>query len=177
MGARPFSPRNLADTPTSRDTSAPRGLEAGAFMLFAAAAFLVLALASARFDPEDPSVHGADWMGSVGGSVARVLIQGFGWAAWFAPLQLVLLGAPLLRGQLPPPLGLRLAGDLVLVILLAALLEVAAPDLLVFGAGRAAGNVCLFFGEMLRALFSTPGSVLVGVSCIGLILIGGSRFS
>lgn len=178
MGVRPFTPRPLAAAPASpRAVEAPRGLEAGALLLFAAAAFLALALASARFDPEDPSVHGADWMGSVGGSVARVLIQGFGWAAWFAPLQLVLLGAPLLRGQLPPPLGLRLAGDLVLVILLAALLQVAAPDLLVFGAGRAGGNVGLFFGEMLRALFSTPGSFLVGVTCIGLILIGRSSFS
>lgn len=177
MGARPFSPRNLADTPTSRDTSAPRGLEAGAFMLFAAAAFLVLALASARFDPEDPSVHGADWMGSVGGGIAGVLIQGFGLAAWFAPLQLVALGAPLLRGQRPPPLGLRLAGDLLLVIILAALLQVAVPQARVFGAGLPGGNVGLFFGELMRALFSTPGSFLVGVTGAGLILIGRSSFS
>src|SRR5690606_24273039 len=136
MGARPFSPRHLAaSAPTTRSPDAPRGLEAGAFLLFAAAAFLALALCSARFDPDDPSVRGADWMGEVGGSLARVLIQGFGWAAWFAPLQLALLGAPLLRGQRPPPLGLRLAGDLVLVILLAALLQVIAPGLRVFGGG------------------------------------------
>ena len=177
MGARPFSPRNLAAAAAPRETSAPRGLEAGAFMLFAAAAFLVLALASARFDPEDPSVHGADWMGSVGGSVAGVLIQGFGLAAWFGPLQLVLLGAPLLRGQRPPPLGLRLAGDLLLVIILAALLQVAAPESRVFGAGLPGGNVGLFFGELMRALFSTPGSFLVGVTGAGLILIGRSSFS
>lgn len=178
MGARPFTPRPLAAVPpASRPSEAPRGLEAGAFILFAAAAFLSLALASARFDPDDPTVRGADWMGSVGGNIAEILIQGFGWAAWFAPMQLVLLGTPLLRGQRPQPLGLRLAGDLVLVIILAALLQVAAPNLQVFGAGLAGGNVGLFFGEMMRALFSTPGSFLVGVTGIGLILIGRSSFS
>jgi S-DNA-T family DNA segregation ATPase FtsK/SpoIIIE len=178
MGARPFTPRPLAAVPpASRSTEAPRGLEAGAFILFAAAAFLSLALASARFDPDDPTVRGADWMGSVGGSIAGTLIQGFGCASWFAPLQLVLLGAPLLRGQRPQPLGLRLAGDLLLVIILAALLQVAVPDVQVFGAGLPGGNVGLFIGELMRALFSTLGSFLVGVTGIGLILIGRSSFS
>ncbi len=180
MGARPFVPRSLTTTPSL--PVAPgmgrRGLEAASLLLFAAAAFLVLALATAKFDPDDPSLHGADWMGSVGGSLAGVLIQGFGCAAWLAPLGLVWVGLPLLRGrELPAAFGLRLAGDLLVAIIVAALLQVAAPEARVFGAGLPGGNVGLFFGEMMRALFSTLGSFLVGVTGIGLILIGRSSFS
>ncbi len=116
-------------------------------------------------------------MGSVGGSIGTVLVQGFGLAAWLAPLHLAWIAAPLLRGRRPVLVGLRVAGDLLLLIIAASLLQVAAPSFEVFGHAHSGGNVGLFFGELMRGMFSTPGSFLVGVTAIGLILIGRSSFS
>ncbi len=185
MGARPFSPRP-AEGPAEpsvpavdRPSRAPskRGREAAALLLFAVAAFLCLALASARVDPNDPSIRGADWVGPVGGAIAGFLVQGFGLVAWLAPVELALMGAPLFRGKAPGAFGLRLAGDLIVAIVLAALVQVAMPSLLVSGRATAGGNVGLLFGELMRGMFSTAGSFLVGGTIVGLILIGRSSFS
>jgi S-DNA-T family DNA segregation ATPase FtsK/SpoIIIE len=46
-----------------------------------------------------------------------------------------------------------------------------------FGRAPLGGNVGLFFGELMRGLFSTLGSFLVGGTLVGLILIGRSSFS
>lgn len=116
-------------------------------------------------------------MGAVGSTISRVLIQGFGAAAWWVPIELLLIGAPLLRGRRPQLVGLRVAGDLLVLVLVSALLQVATPEWEVFGHGRAGGNVGLFFGELMRGLFSAPGSFLVGATGIGLIFIGRSSFS
>ncbi|HYP88584.1 MAG TPA: DNA translocase FtsK, partial [Polyangiaceae bacterium] len=55
--------------------------------------------------------------------------------------------------------------------------QVSAPELTAFGALSAAGNVGMLFGELSRQAFSTLGSFLVGLTCVGLILIGRSSFS
>ncbi len=142
MGARPFTPpargRAAAETtereaPSSKSGLKGRGREAAALLLFAVATFLALALASYRVDPRDPTITGSDWVGPVGASVAGVLVQGFGLVAWFAPLELALVGVPLLRGRAPGPVGTRVAGDLIVAIVLSALVHVALPDLSVFG--------------------------------------------
>jgi len=185
MGARLFSTRaaanglgveESAETPP-RSRFFGRLFETGALLLFAGAAFLFLALATARVDPLDPMVHGANWVGPVGGSIAAVLIQGFGLVAWLVPLEIALCGAPLFRGQRPRALGLRIAGDLVVAIVLSALVQVALPEALVFGSAPAAGNVGLLFGELMREAFSTLGSFLVSLTIVGLILIGRASFS
>src|SRR5690242_14318627 len=114
MGVRLFSPRpaegprQLANTEQS-PAGLPHGRwrEASALLLFTGSAFVALALASYRIDPEDPLVQGSNWMGLTGGAVARVLVQGFGAVAWLAPLELGLIARPLIRGRLPPALGLR----------------------------------------------------------------------
>jgi S-DNA-T family DNA segregation ATPase FtsK/SpoIIIE len=116
-------------------------------------------------------------MGVVGAALARILVLGFGAAVWWLPVEFVLLGAPLLRGRRPQLLGLTIAGDLLILVLAASLLQVAFPSMLVFGHVRAGGNVGLFFGELSRGMFSAPGSFLVGLTGIGLILIGRSSFS
>src|SRR5690606_15495326 len=54
---------------------------------------------------------------------------------------------------------------------------VAAPSAVVFGQARVGGDVGLFFGELMRGLFSAPGSFLVGLTGVGLIFIGRSSFS
>jgi len=192
MGARLFSSRAAAGGP-GLEASAPQSEHLGArpgrgrffgrlfetcaLLLFAAAAFLFLALATARVDPLDPAVHGANWVGPVGGNVGGVLIQGFGVVAGLLPLEIALCGAPLFRGQRPPALGLRVAGDLIVAIVLSALVQVALPEAVVFGNAPAAGNVGLLFGELMREAFSTLGSFLVALTIVGLILIGRASFS
>ncbi len=178
MGAQAFLPPSLAQTTDVR-SSPPRtrGAEAWALLLVAAATFLTLALLSVRYFPEDPSVSGSDWMGAVGAGLARVLVQGFGAAAWWIPVEMVLLGLPLLRRQRPEQVGLRVAGDLVVLVLISSLLQVALSGVVFFGGASSGGNVGLFFGELMRGLFSAPGSFLVGLTGIGLIFIGRSSFS
>lgn len=178
MGAQAFIPPSLAESqPIQRALPRTRGAEAWALILFAAATFLTLALATAEVHPEDPTVTGSDWMGAVGAVVARMLGIGFGAAAYWVPVELLLIGAPLLRGRRPEMVGLRLAGDLLILVLVASLLQVAVPNLEVFGHVKSGGDVGLFFGELMRGLFSAPGSFLVGLTGIGLILIGRSSFS
>jgi S-DNA-T family DNA segregation ATPase FtsK/SpoIIIE len=182
MGARPFSPRSAVDLEAEGAAERPRpavrrGREAAALLLFALAIFLALALITLRVDPYDPAVQGADWTGPVGAAVAGFLVRGFGLVAWLAPLEVALLGAPLLRGRIHAALGLRLAGDLIVAIVLAALCQVSASDAAAFGHAPVGGNVGLVFGELARGLFSTLGSFLVGGTVVGLILIGRSSFS
>ena len=187
MGARPFTTRRPSAAapaiegprPDSEPASRPfrRGREAAALLLFAVSCFICLALASYRLDPSDPTLSGADWVGPVGAFAAGVLVRGFGLVAWLAPLEVALIGLPLLRGKDIGSASLRIAGDLVMAIMLAALVRVAAPELLVFGRAPSGGNVGLVFGELGRGLFSAVGSFLVGGTVVGLILIGRSSFS
>jgi S-DNA-T family DNA segregation ATPase FtsK/SpoIIIE len=155
----------------------PRGREALALLGCAAAVYLCLALASLRCDPADPTVVGGDWVGPVGASIAGLLARGFGVVAWLVPVELILVGAPLFRRNARAFTGMRLAGDLVVAIVLAALVHVAAPRGVSFGRLPVAGNVGFFFGEVMQALFSSVGSFLVGGTIVALILIGRSAFS
>jgi S-DNA-T family DNA segregation ATPase FtsK/SpoIIIE len=181
MGVRLFTPRTTAIDSASADVCpAPgpvrRGREAGALVLFALSAFLCLALAGLRKDPAVPALTGADWVGPVGAAVAAALAQGFGLVAWLLPVELVLVAIPMFRGR-REALAIRLAGDLVIAIALAALVQVAAPGLLVFGRLHGGGQVGLLFGELMRGLFSNVGSFLVGGTLVCLILIARSSFS
>lgn len=183
MGAKLFSPRaataGAIPAIPAATTHRPEGRfrEAAALLLFAAAAFTTLALASVRLDPLDAEAHGANWVGPVGAGLATILVQGFGLVAWLLPIEISICAAPLFRGRPVGPLGLRLAGDLVLAIVLSSLVQVAAPEAIAFGGAPAAGNVGLLFGELMRQAFSTLGSFLVGFTSAGLIVIGRSGFS
>lgn len=186
MGARPFSPRRapaseplpvVEAAPSSPPVATGRGREAAALLLFAVSCFLCLALGSFRLDMSDPSVVGRDWVGPVGALVAGVLVRAFGIVAWLVPLEIALIGLPLLRRRDIGSASLRVAGDLILAIVLASLVRVAAPELMVFGRVPSGGNVGLVFGELARGLFSSVGSFLVGGTIVGLILIGRSSFS
>jgi S-DNA-T family DNA segregation ATPase FtsK/SpoIIIE len=146
-------------------------------LLLAASVYLALALFSLHSDPLDPAVHGGDWVGPVGAALAKVLVQGFGVVAWLLPLQLARRGAPLFRGKVSSVNAFQVAGDLLVGILLCALIHILLPTATAFGRMPFGGNVGLVFGELLQALFSTAGSLLVGGTLIGLILIGRSAFS
>lgn len=180
MSARLFLPREASTD--SRPAPSPglgfrRGPEALSLLLFAVALYLVLALASLELDPADPTRSGGNWMGPVGAAIAEVLVRGFGVVAWTFPLELAVLGHPLLKRAAPQLSGLRIAGDLVVAIVLSALVHVAMPSATAFGSMPAGGNVGLLFGELFAALFSTWGSYLIGLTVVGLILIGRSSFS
>ncbi len=177
MGAQAFIPPSMARPSPLERSPRSRGAEACALLLFFGASFLSVALLSYEVDPNDPSRSGPNWMGAVGESVASVLVGAFGAAAWWVPAELSMIGAPLFRGRRPEVVGLRFAGDLLILVLIASLIQVAAPELRVFFNALPGGNVGLLFGELMRGLFSAPGSFLVGLTGIGLILIGRSSFS
>src|SRR5215468_6937946 len=106
MRAHLFTPRRLVEEPAEPSAgsteSAGKVREAASLLLIAGSAYLVLALAGVRIDPNDPSVQGADWGGAVGTAIGSVLARGFGFAAWLVPLELALVARPLFRpGRMP----------------------------------------------------------------------------
>lgn len=144
--------------------------------------FLALALASYQGDPAGAAppiatVPGPDWVGPVGDLCARGLVTLVGVVAWTLPLELFVLGIPLVRGRQSPVTPGRVAGDLLLAVVAAALIQVGSPGRFAFGTHPAGGLVGELFGELARSLFSTAGSFLVGFACLGLVLIGRAAFS
>ncbi|MCC6217172.1 MAG: DNA translocase FtsK 4TM domain-containing protein [Polyangiaceae bacterium] len=181
MAARPFS-RPAAHPAVHLSPPGPAarptlGVEIGAVLVGTAAGFVVLALASFRESPGDPAVAGADWAGPVGAMVAGTLLRGFGVVAWLLPLELVALARPMVRGRAPDRIPLRAAGDLILGLLAAAVVQIVAPHTVAHGGLDAAGNVGLLFGELARGAFSGPGSLLVTCALAALILVGRSSLS
>ncbi len=154
-----------------------RGREVAALLLFTSAVFLTLSLASFQASPSDPSVRGADWIGPVGASLARSLVNAIGVAAWTVPLECVVLVWPLLKNRASIATVARLAGDFLVVLIVASLLHVATPERTAFGAMPVCGSLGELFGEVLHSLFSSVGSFLVGLTAIALILIQRASFS
>ncbi|HLM72220.1 MAG TPA: DNA translocase FtsK 4TM domain-containing protein, partial [Polyangiaceae bacterium] len=143
------------------------GREAAALVLLASALFVVLALASFEADPMRSEVAGPDWVGPVGGDLALALVGSVGLIAWLLPVELGVIASPLLQGQPSQASLLRVSGDIVVSIVLAALVHVAFPELTAFGAMPAGGAVGELFGEILRVLFSTVGSYIIGLTVVG----------
>ncbi len=161
-----------------------RGREVAALLLWTFALFLVLALGSYAGDPPrgidaaaTVTPPGENWVGPVGELVARGLVMLVGVVAWALPLELALLGIPLVRDKVNHATPARLAGDLLIAILAAALVQVGWPGKMAFGTHAGGGVVGELFGETARSLFSTIGSFLVGFASLGLILIGRATFS
>jgi S-DNA-T family DNA segregation ATPase FtsK/SpoIIIE len=163
-----------------------RGREVAALLLWTAALFAALALGSFAGDPnvalEDasgslPAITWANWVGPVGCACARGLVTAIGIIAWIVPVELALLGVPFVRGRRSLATPARLASDLLMVLLAAALVQVGWPGKTAFGLYPASGAVGELFGEIARSLFSTIGSFLVGFACLGLLLIARASFS
>src|SRR6185312_15712366 len=131
-----------------------RGREAIALVLWMSAAFLTLALASYG--------AGSNWVGPVGEACGGALVWLVGVVAWAIPIELVLLGIPFVRHRDSLATPARLAGDLLMAILAAALVQVGWAGATAFQGHLAAGAVGELFGEVARSLFSTIGSFLVG---------------
>jgi S-DNA-T family DNA segregation ATPase FtsK/SpoIIIE len=154
-----------------------RGREAASLLLFVSAVFLSLAMASFEGNPADLAVEGPNWVGPVGASCARFLLGAIGITAWTVPVELLMLAWPLLKNQASIATLTRIAGDFLVVLIVAALTQVALPGSTINGAMPAGGAVGELFGELMRSLFSTIGSFLIGLTAIGLILIGRASFS
>lgn len=159
--------------PSSPRAPGRRQREVQALLLCASALFLMLALVSF----EDAVDGHGNWAGGVGHGVVGTLVEVLGAMAWLAPLELLLVARPLLRPAATMPLGLRIGGDILLALVAASLVQVTAPEAVVFGIHGASGAVGELFGELARALFSTAGSMLVGLSILGLLLIARTGFS
>jgi S-DNA-T family DNA segregation ATPase FtsK/SpoIIIE len=158
-------------------TPLDRGREAAALTLFAGAVYATLALLSFRADPMHPEVHGADWVGPVGAAMAYGATSFLGVVAWGIPLELALFAAPLLRRRASIANVARLAGDVLVACIASALVHIALPRATVFGAMAVGGTFGELFGEVLRSLFSTLGSYIIGLTIVGLVLIGRASFS
>ena len=161
-----------------------RGREVAALLLWTFAVFLSLALASYAGDPSappitdgPPQILGENWVGPVGAAVAKAFVTLVGVAAWVVPIEALLLGIPYVRGRKTNATPARLAGDLLMVVIGAALVQVGGPGNMAFGHHPAGGMIGELFGELARSLFSTVGSFLVGFALLGLILIGRATFS
>lgn len=175
MGGLDLAPpaEAVGEEPASRPS---RAKEAAALLIWTSALFLVLALLSFEGDPTGGST-GPNWVGPVGESAAHAAALLVGLAAWSVPLELLLLGVPLVRGRKSTLTPARFAGDLLVVVTLAAMVQVGWPEERAFGDFPASGAIGELFGEFMRSLFSTAGSFLVGFACLGLILIGRASFS
>jgi S-DNA-T family DNA segregation ATPase FtsK/SpoIIIE len=170
FGPPPRAPSNTR-TPTVLGRGAGaygRTREVAALVVWTLALFLGLALASY---PE------SNWVGPVGQVLAGWLASLVGLVAWALPLELFLLGIPLVRARESAATPGRIAGDLLMAVVAAALVQVGNPGRAAFGANPAGGLIGELFGELARSLFSTAGSFLVGFACLGLILIGRATFS
>ncbi|CAN5846548.1 hypothetical protein BH11MYX4_BH11MYX4_29310 [soil metagenome] len=190
-----FAPRRSGLLPAPANTRLPsvlgaqpqtfaRGREVAALLLWTFAVFLALGLASYAGDPAgtltpegQPAIVGENWVGPVGASIARSFVLLVGIAAWVVPIEALLLGIPYVRGRKTNATPARLAGDILMVVIAAALLQVGGPGKLAFGHHPAGGMIGELFGELARSLFSTIGSFLVGFALLGLILIGRATFS
>ncbi|WP_437831193.1 DNA translocase FtsK 4TM domain-containing protein [Sorangium sp. So ce1153] len=174
-GAVRTSPAGVAGPAAPQGHSYAR--EAAALVLLVSALYSALALASFRADPLRPELSGEDWVGPVGAALAGASVEAVGVIAWFVPLELALLATPLLGSRRSIASMFRLSGDVVVVVVLAALSHVAFPRAVAFGAMPLGGAVGELFGEVLRALFSNIGSYIIGLTIVALILMGRATFS
>jgi len=158
-------------------TPLDRGREAAALTLFAGSVYAALALLSFRADSVHPDLHGGDWVGPVGAAFAYGAVSFLGVVAWGIPLELALFAAPLLKRRASIANVARLAGDVLVACIASALVHIALPQATAFGAMAVGGTFGELFGEVLRSLFSTLGSYIIGLTIVGLVLIGRASFS
>ncbi len=151
--------------------------EAAALMFIASGLYLALALASYEASPLRPEVSGPDWVGPVGAVLANALVHAVGIVAWLAPLELMLVSQPLLTDRKLKFRITRVSGDVLVAVTLAGLIHIAFPRSHTFGEMPLGGLVGELFGSVMRSLFSTVGSYLVGLTVVGLILVERATFS
>ena len=168
--------RANASVPAAR-TARTYAREAAALTFIASGLYLALALASYEADPMRLEVAGPDWVGPVGAILARALVQAVGIVAWLAPLELMLVSLPLLGDRKLEFRITRVSGDVLIAVTLAGLVHIGFPRATSFGELPLGGLVGDLFGSVMRSLFSTVGSYLIGLTVVGLILVERATFS
>jgi DNA segregation ATPase FtsK/SpoIIIE, S-DNA-T family len=184
-GGRALPPNTRAPTVLgAQPQTFARGREVAALLLWTLAVFFALALASFAGEPapaqgqlDTATITGENWVGPVGAVVARSAVSLVGVMSWVVPFEALLLGIPFVTGRKSRATAARMAGDILLVVIGASLVQVGWPLQVAFGRFPAGGLVGELFGEIARSLFSTVGSFLVGFALVGLILIGRASFS
>jgi DNA segregation ATPase FtsK/SpoIIIE, S-DNA-T family len=147
---------------------------------------ILMALALLSYNPYDPSfnvsaqspdLHAArNWIGPVGAYGADLLFQGFGYAVFLLPLGIFVLGARWFRSQTMDSPGVKIAGYLMLVLMVPTLLTLwHMPN--VRGAIPPGGLLGHLVSAGLCAAFNTLGANLVALATLFVGLFLATKFS
>src|SRR5258708_7457286 len=136
-----------------------RTREVAALGVWTLALFLALALTSYQGGPAGPtpSPAGPDWVGPVGALCAHALVSLVGLVAWGLPLELLLMGIPLVRGKESTATPGRVAGDLLIAVVSAALVQILSPGRTAVGAHPAGRATWELLRGPAPSLFFTAG--------------------
>jgi S-DNA-T family DNA segregation ATPase FtsK/SpoIIIE len=173
-------------TSPRREPTASRSIfaEGVAIVVMAFAVLLVLSLVS--HSTSDPVTwplgrwHGesvANWAGIVGSVLSESLFQSFGWAAWTAPLLMLLVGW---RTFWRRPSGslIGAAGSVLLLVSLTACLDLTLGEHGPIPAHRAGGFIGYLAGRALARPLNRWGGLVVALALAGTggLLLGRSTF-
>ena len=153
--------------------------------LLTGVAGLLILLSLASYLPQDPSLNtsvdaGAiphNWIGPVGAYAADALFQAFGWVAFLIPLALLVLGVRWLLVRPFEAPRTKAVGAGILVISLAALLELFPYTPAVRGAVPGSGLLGYFAAAGLIHILSRVGAAIVTVTVFLASLFLVTRFS
>ena len=147
---------------------------------------ILMALALLSYSPHDPSfnvsaespdLHEArNWIGPVGAYGADLLFQGFGYAVFLLPVGIFVLGVRWFRSETVNSPVIKVAGYLMLVLMVPALLTLwHTPD--VRGAIPPGGLLGHLVSVGLRAAFNAVGANLVALATFFAGLFLATKFS
>jgi S-DNA-T family DNA segregation ATPase FtsK/SpoIIIE len=146
---------------------------------------LLMLLSLASYLPEDPSLNTAvasgavphNWIGPVGSYLADVLFQGFGWVAYLIPLGLMVAGTRWLIVRPFTAPRTKALGAAMLLISLAALLELFPYTPVIHGALHGSGLLGYFAAGGLVHIFNPVGAWIVAATLFLTSLFLVTRFS
>ena len=153
---------------------------------FVAVTFAILmALALISYSPHDasfnvseaPGVHGTrNWIGPVGAYGADLLFQGFGYAVFLLPVGVVILGVRWFRSDAIESAGIKIAGYLLLVLMVPALLTLwNVPN--IRGAIPPGGLIGNMAADGLNSAFNSVGANVVAIAAFFVALFLTTKFS
>ncbi len=178
------NPRDESVTSSKSPLLDPRRLsELIGFLLSVAG--LPAALSLVSYLPRDPSFHttgpaGApvhNWIGLVGSYGADLLLQGFGWVAGLLPLTLVIAGAFLLLDRPIQAPYVKIAGTIMLIGSVAALLELFPYTPRVGGLIRGGGLLGYLLTLALVRILNQAGAIIISATLVLTSLFLVTRFS
>jgi S-DNA-T family DNA segregation ATPase FtsK/SpoIIIE len=173
-------------TSPRREPSASRSIlaEGLAIVVMAVAVLLVLSLVSHQEKDPVPWLTGRwhgepvqNWAGIFGSLLSEVLYQTFGWAAWTAPVLMLLLGWRIFWRQASRTFS-GMIGSALLLVSLTAGLDLALGERGPVAAHRAGGWVGYVTGHTLSGLFNRGGGLVAALALAGtgLLIVGRSSF-